>query len=89
MSEKTQGRRADSDEEFWADPPGVWWRWDAVNLSDGGPPVVRWMIRPSHEIEEHEDGAITVEAKPSNSNSILCPFCGWHGYIEHGVWRSV
>jgi hypothetical protein len=31
---------------------------------------------------------ITVEPKPGNSNSILCPTCGWHGYIDHGVWRD-
>jgi hypothetical protein len=40
-----------------------------------------------HEVEEHEDGTITVEPRPGNSNSILSPK-GWHGYIDHGVWRA-
>ena len=42
-----------------------------------------------HDVDEHDDGTITIEAKPTNSNSILCPFCGWHGYIDRGVWREV
>jgi hypothetical protein len=40
-----------------------------------------------HEVVEHEDGTITV------SPSILIsggPDGGelWHGFLEHGVWRS-
>lgn len=45
-----------------------------------------------HEVEEHEDGTITVEPKPHNSNSIGAPphrGVGWHGYIYRGVWRAV
>ena len=38
-----------------------------------------------HEVEEHEDGTITVAPKPHNSNSILSPG-GWHGWIYRGVW---
>lgn len=49
-----------------------------------------WMARPpgshagdlrNHDIIEHEDETITV------SPSILAE--DWHGYLEHGVWRSV
>ena len=43
---------------------------------------------PHHDVEKHDDGAISVVPRPGNSNSILCPTCGWHGYIEHGVWRE-
>jgi hypothetical protein len=25
--------------------------------------------------------------QPDNSNSILCS-CGWHGFINHGVWEG-
>jgi len=84
-----QGRSADAD-TFWAGE-GVWWDW-----GDGV-----WMIRPpcghhfliggdssGHEVDDNGDGTITVESKPGNSNSILCPRCGWHGYIDNGVWRS-
>lgn len=42
----------------------------------------------AHEVEEHEDGTITVQPRPNNSNSILSP-SGWHGYIYRGVWRSL
>lgn len=39
-------------------------------------------ILPSlHTITEHEDGTITC------SPSLVMP-CGWHGYLERGVWRS-
>lgn len=53
-----------------------------------------------HEVEEHEDGTVSVIPRPGNSNSILIEggsYVGdtteyrresWHGYIEHGVWRS-
>lgn len=46
-----------------------------------------------HVVEENDDGTITVRpnppSDPSNSNSILCPMCGWHGYIADNVWRSL
>lgn len=38
-----------------------------------------------HEVEEHEDGMISVEPRTNNSNSILSPR-GWHGWIRRGVW---
>lgn len=46
-----------------------------------------------HVVETNEDDTITVRptppSDPSNSNSILCPFCGWHGYIYSNVWTPV
>lgn len=44
-----------------------------------------------HEVDEHEDGTISVQPKPHNSNSILAVEEGdsWHGYIDHGEWKSV
>jgi hypothetical protein len=90
----TPGHRVEDHDAFWASA-GVWWKW---NVEGQG---VRWMVRPPcghhfmlahgtprHDVDEHDDGAITVEPKPGNSNSILCPKCGWHGYIDHGVWRA-
>ena len=64
--------------------PGDFGKWEGV-----------WYCRPPwkhalgnlarHKVEEHDDGTITV------SPSILID-CGeretWHGYLEHGVWRS-
>ncbi len=50
-------------------------------------------IGAGHVVEEHEDGHITVRpnppSDPGNSNSILCPLCGWHGYVDHGRWYTV
>ncbi len=59
-----------------------------------------WHARPfgmhagnlsNHEVEEHEDGTITV----SPSILIVEPRDGtdigpvrWHGYLERGVWRE-
>lgn len=43
--------------------------------------------QPHHEVEEHEDGTVSIEPRPSNSNSVLC-YCGWHGYVAHDVWRK-
>lgn len=44
-----------------------------------------------HEVEEHEDGAISVVPRPNNSNSIKVSDHQreWHGYIYHGEWKSV
>jgi hypothetical protein len=39
-----------------------------------------------HDVVEHDDGTITVSPSIliSNENEEL-----WHGYLEHGIWRSV
>jgi hypothetical protein len=42
-----------------------------------------------HTVTEHEDGSITV----SPSILVSSPHNGkagelWHGFLEHGVWRS-
>lgn len=40
-------------------------------------------LSDGHQVTEHEDGTITV------SPSIYDAPDGWHGWLEHGVWRSV
>jgi hypothetical protein len=49
------------------------------------------------EVDENEDGTITLESKPGNSNSLLVHpiehgkrghLPGWHGYIDKGVWKG-
>lgn len=44
-----------------------------------------------HTVREHEDGTISVRPGDGSSNSVLIsgPEGTWHGYIEHGEWRSV
>jgi len=44
-----------------------------------------------HTVREHDDGTISVRPNEGSSNSILIQRNAgktYHGYIEHGVWRS-
>lgn len=100
-----QGRRAHSDDEFWGEPGVFWrWETEEgdghyVRWMVRPPCGHHFMLAggsqdpPHHCIEEHDDEMITVRANPpgdpTNSNSILCPTCGWHGYLDHGKWVSV
>lgn len=47
----------------------------------------------SHTIRVEDDGTISVRAGDGSSNSIEVSSSDasvyWHGYIEHGEWRSV
>lgn len=59
-----------------------------------------WLARPpgcglgslaDHQVEEHEDGTITV--KPSiQADEVIRPgkqnIPAWHGFLERGVWRK-
>jgi len=54
----------------------------------------RWEVRPpgchaggipDHTITEHEDGTITVS--PSILLEDFDGKGGWHGFLEHGIWR--
>jgi len=42
-----------------------------------------------HEIEEHEDGTITVKPSILVSYEYADNKWSWHGYLERGVWREV
>lgn len=78
----------------WPENPGEYAKF--VN-----PDGVNWMVCPpvdgaeknfgpcsiaKHAVVEHEDGTITV------SPSILISDNGWHptwhGFLEHGIWRT-
>lgn len=39
----------------------------------------------AHDVIEHQDGTITVSPSILVDNGQR----SWHGYLEHGVWRSV
>lgn len=39
-----------------------------------------------HKVVEHEDGTITVT--PSILLEPTATLKGWHGFLEHGVWRK-
>jgi hypothetical protein len=85
MSDTMQGRRRGVEQSIkpWELEAGdyalnsqgeVW-----VRLPNGvGPSLLTgWTVT------EHDDGTITVQP------SILDGDSGWHGYLEHGVWRTV
>ncbi len=46
-----------------------------------------------HFVKEEADGSMTCELHPpedpENSNSTLCPICGWHGQCVKGLWKTV
>lgn len=94
--ETTHGRRATSYDDYFNDQVGAYW--GPLNVSGQDRPL--WLNTPpcghpgrlatqshdtsgQHQIEEHDDGTITVDP------SILCRECGWHGYLERGIWRSI
>lgn len=58
------------------------------NMHLGGAP-----LGSKHFVKENEDGTITIALhppeEPTNSNSTLCPSCGWHGQCIDGVWSTV
>jgi hypothetical protein len=51
-----------------------------------------------HDVEEHEDGTITVSPSVETTRGHVRPARGeidvedgeryWHGFLERGVWRS-
>lgn len=75
---------------------GGWFRLDPgdyIRTADG-----TWMCRvpdprfrqsgslETHQVEEHNDGTITVIPSILHTE----PDVGqWHGYLEHGIWREV
>lgn len=51
---------------------------------------IQHITSPPHTFAEEADGSLTVSASISaykhHGNG---PSDGWHGYLEHGVWREV
>ena len=67
---------------------GVWWVAAPMPDNDTGYMLGRLT---NHTVREEEDGTISVRPGDGSSNSILISRGdrSFHGYIEHGVWRSV
>lgn len=92
-----QGKRVADGE--WPENPGEYSKHITTDQYGNNKKVVWFCIPPksgigcgslsNHQITEHEDGTITVLPsiliynKPNKSDS------GWHGYLEHGIWREV
>jgi hypothetical protein len=72
------------------DQDGVFHGWHGI---PAGTDPEDWMCAnlSGHEVEEHEDGTITV--KPSiligGHNRQTGARKEWHGYLERGIWRQV
>lgn len=82
-------RLADGYDETQPIPNGAYWidwqgRW-SVKTPNG-----RIGALDDHTVEQHSDGTITVspsilvEERPLADRTLP----GFHGYLEHGVWRS-
>jgi hypothetical protein len=65
------------------------------NARDSGVPPrsrsVQHVCSPPHSFVEEPDGTLTVSPSISNLTAGGGPGSddGWHGYLEHGVWRQV
>ncbi len=91
----TQGRRLP--DAVFGEPSDGWDEWKrrepgSYLKATGAGPGIDWHVTlPSgiqftlgkHTVTEHEDGTITA------SPSVYDAPDGWHGYLEHGVWREV
>lgn len=98
---ETLGRTSESYDDYWADDPQPRiYRLTDVTDPDNPRPAYhgmapcghRFYFNERHVVVEEPDGTFTVSPQPtppSGQNSILCRACGWHGYIDHNVWRTV
>jgi hypothetical protein len=81
------GDRLLPDGERAAGPKGTYWRdqrgvWMCVT------PAGHLGDLSNHDVTEHTDGTITVSPSILVSASFNGRREGWHGYLEHGVWRE-
>lgn len=66
------------------------------NSRDEGIPArarsVGHVCSPPHTFVEEQDGSLTIQPSISNllhGDADGSSDDGWHGYLEHGVWRQV
>jgi hypothetical protein len=64
------------------------------NARDDDAPVaarsVQHVCSPPHTFAEEDDGTLTISPSISDrKRSGNTESDGWHGYLEHGVWREV
>lgn len=93
-----QGHRADDVQAVWDGEPGGYYLDDARRVLWAKAPVGESLRLPVQEgaahpsevvwgFTEHDDGTITVA--PSINLHASENVQGWHGFLEHGVWRTV
>lgn len=75
-------------------PCAVWFMFPRELAEGRGPIQARVALKghgidgePEWEITEHDDG--TISLSPSLDYRLTPPDRGWHGWLEHGVWREV
>ncbi len=61
--------------DYGKDRNGLWW------VRPPKPEIHMGALTSEHKVVEHEDGTITV------IGSILTE--GYHGLLEHGVWKEI
>lgn len=81
------------DRRYWGAPDAPHWSGNLTGHVYGVvTPDGRYGMLSIHTVREHEDDTITVAPGDGSSNSILISGGSvpgqWHGYIDHGVWRS-
>lgn len=65
--------------------------------ADDAPPGARsiqHVVSPPHTFTEEADGTLTIspsisEFRGNDATGARFGSDGWHGYLEHGVWRQV
>jgi hypothetical protein len=81
------GQRLPDGEQNGIPPRGAYWRdqrgaWMAVT------PAGHLGDLSSHEVEEHDDGTITVSPSILVETSFAGRREGWHGYLRRGTWSE-
>lgn len=59
---------------------------------EGAPPSARgvqYIVSPPHTFTEEADGTLTIGPSISDMRRDSTVSDGWHGFLEHGVWRQV
>lgn len=51
--------------------------------------TVQHVCSPPHTFTEESDGTLTISASISDQTIRGSDSDGWHGYLEHGIWRKV
>lgn len=76
---------------YTGDKPAVFFLKPNARDADA-PKIARSMqhvTSPPHVFTEEPDGTLTISASIGDTREGSTESDGWHGYLEHGVWRQV
>ena len=74
-----EGRLRLAEGDYGKGADGIWY---------ARPPGVPMRSSENHEVTEHEDGTISVSPSILVQEEFGVHTVSWHGFLEHGVWRS-